>query len=160
MQLPKSSYYYKPKPKPSDKQIRARIEDLCLQYPKYGYRRITKQLHREGTIVNHKRVARIMRENGWSCRPAKKKWVRTTNSKHGYRIYPNLVKDLKVDAINQVWVADITFVATWQGFVHVAFVIDVFARYIVGGESAGRCAQTWYWMRWSRLYGPVATPRA
>jgi transposase InsO family protein len=64
MQLPKSSYYYKPKQKPSEKELKACIEDLCLQYPKYGYRRITRQLHREGTIVNHKRVTGIMRENG------------------------------------------------------------------------------------------------
>ena len=132
MQLSKSSYYYKPRQKPSEAELKARIEDLCLQYPKYGYRRITKQLHREGTIVNHKRVARIMRENGWSCRPAKKKWVRTTDSKHGYRVYPNLVKDLKVDDINQVWVADITYIHILVCFIYLAVIMDVFSRKVIG----------------------------
>jgi transposase InsO family protein len=132
MQLPKSSYYYKPKPKPTENRLMARIEDLCLQYPRYGYRRITRQLHREGDIVNHKRVARIMRENGWSCRPAKKKWVRTTDSKHGHRIYPNLVNDLKIDDINQVWVADITYIHILICFIYLAVIMDVFSRKVIG----------------------------
>ena len=121
MQLPKRSYYYKPKQKPSESTLKARIEDLCLQYPNYGYRRITKHLHREGTIVNHKKIARIMRENDWSCRPRKRKWVRTTDSNHNYRIYPNLIKDLQVDGINQVWVADITYSAPRLGICRGAY---------------------------------------
>ena len=64
MELPRRSYYYKPKNNCSDGALEARIGDLCLEFPRYGYRRVTKQLHREGWMVNHKRVARIMRENG------------------------------------------------------------------------------------------------
>lgn len=132
MQIPKRSYYYKSKQKPSESALKARIEDLCLQFPNYGYRRITKQLHREGTIVNHKKIARIMRENGWSCRQRKRKWVRTTDSNHSYRIYPNLIKDLQVDGINQVWVADITYIHILVCFIYLAVIMDVFSRKIIG----------------------------
>jgi len=87
MELPRSTYYYASKNTPPEKALIDRIGDLCLEFPRYGYRRVTKQLHREGWIVNRKKVARIMRENGWSCRPRKKKWVTTTNSNHDLRIY-------------------------------------------------------------------------
>ena len=109
MQLPRRSHYYKAKEKLSDEALEARIGDICLEFSGYGYRRVTKQLHREGRIVNHKKVARIMREKGWLCRSRKKRWITTTNSKHGFEIYPNLIKGLKISAINQVWVADITY---------------------------------------------------
>lgn len=108
MQLPLRSYYYQPKRKAVDPALKARIEDICLEFPKYGYRRVTKQLHREGVIVNYKKIARIMKENGLNCHPHSRKWIRTTDSKHGYRIYPNLIADGTVKRINQVWVADIT----------------------------------------------------
>jgi transposase InsO family protein len=91
------------------------MEQICLEYPRYGYRRVTKQLQREGWIINHKKVARIMREKGWSCRPRKRKWVSTTDSNHNFRVYPNLIKDRTVDGINQVWVADITYSAPRLG---------------------------------------------
>jgi transposase InsO family protein len=132
MQIPKRTYHYQPKRKPLEKALKARIEDLCLQYPKYGYRRVTKQLHREGITVNHKKVARIMRENGWSCRPTKKKWICTTDSKHSYRIYPNLIKDLTVDGINQLWVADITYIHILVCFIYLAVIMDVFSRKAIG----------------------------
>ena len=84
MKLPRRTYYYKPKKKPSDKVLMTRMEQICLEYPRYGYRRVTKQLQREGWIVNHKKVARIMREKGWSCRPHKRKWISTTDSNHKF----------------------------------------------------------------------------
>jgi len=64
MKLPLRSYYYKTKEKRSDEVLKARISDICLEFPRYGYRRVTKQLQREGWIVNHKKVLRIMREKG------------------------------------------------------------------------------------------------
>ena len=108
MQLPRRSFYYKPKNNPSDGALLTRIGDICMEFPGYGYRRVTKQLQREGWIVNHKRVARIMRENRWSCRPRKERWVIATNSNHGLRTYPNLIKGLTISYVNQLWVADIT----------------------------------------------------
>ena len=72
--------------------IRDRIEGIACEYPRYGYRRITKQLHREGFVVNHKKVLRIMRESSLLC-SVKRKWIKTTDSRHQYRRYPNLIKD-------------------------------------------------------------------
>ena len=69
MILPQRSYYYKEKEKSSDNAMESRIGDICLEFSGYGYRRVTKQLHREGWRVNHKKVFRIMREKGWTCRP-------------------------------------------------------------------------------------------
>ena len=107
MNIPRRSFYHRRKGKSPDKVLESRIGDICLEFSGYGYRRVTRQLHREGWRVNHKKVARIMREKGLQCRP-RKKWVRTTDSNHGSRIYPNLVRDIKISAINQVWVADIS----------------------------------------------------
>ena len=132
MQLPRRSYYYKSKEKPSDKALEARMADICLELPGYGYRRVTKQLHREGWIVNHKKVARIMRDKGWSCRSRKKKWITTTNSNHGFKIYPSLIKGLKIKAVNQLWVADITYIHILVCFVYLAVIVDVFSRKAVG----------------------------
>jgi len=132
MNLPRRTYYYAPKHTPSEEVLIDRIGDLCLEFPRYGYRRVTKQLHREGWIINHKRVARIMREKGWSCHPRKKKWVTTTNSAHGFRIYPNLIQGLKVSTINQLWVADITYIRILTCFVYLAVILDAFSRKAIG----------------------------
>jgi transposase InsO family protein len=109
MNLPRRSFYHKEKKEAPDKDLESRIGDICLEFSGYGYRRVTKQLHREGWRVNHKKVARIMREKGLQYR-SQKKWIRTTDSNHGFRIYPNLVRDIKISAINQLWVADITYI--------------------------------------------------
>jgi len=69
MKLPRRSYYYTAKGEDPDKKLEARINDICLEFPRYGYRRVTKQLYREGWTVNHKKVYRIMREKGWLILP-------------------------------------------------------------------------------------------
>jgi putative transposase len=107
-----TKHYYTQKNRPPPGALEARIGDLCLEFPHYGYRRVTKQLHREGWIINHKKVARIMREKGWSCRPRKKKWVTTTRSDHGLPVYPNLIAGLTLADLNQLWVADLTYLRT------------------------------------------------
>jgi len=132
MQLPRRTYYYKPKRKLSDEALIDRMGDICLEFPRYGYRRVTKQLHREGWIVNHKKVARIMREKHWSCRPRRRKWVTTTHSNHGLPIYPNLIKDLAISALNQLWVADITYIRILTCFVYLAVILDAFSRKAIG----------------------------
>jgi putative transposase len=132
MNLPRRTYYYEPKHTPSGEALIERIGDLCLEFPGYGYRRVTKQLNREGLIVNHKKVARIMRENNWSCRPRRRKWVTTTNSNHGLPIYPNLITDLTIRSVNQLWVADITYIRILTCFVYLAVILDVFSRKAIG----------------------------
>jgi putative transposase len=109
MNLPRSSYYYKPKEKrPDDPSLLKRIEELVEEFNGYGYRRITAQLHREGFRVNHKKVLRLMRERELLSKP-RRRWVRTTDSAHGYKIYPNLLPEGPVTAPNQVWIADLTY---------------------------------------------------
>jgi putative transposase len=136
MSIARSSYYHTPKEQPLWKQkqeadIRDRIEHIVCEFPGYGYRRVTKQLHREGCVVNHKRVLRIMRESSLLC-AVKRSYKRTTNSQHPYPRYPNLVKNLVVTALNQVWVADITYIRILTTFVYLAVILDSFSRKVVG----------------------------
>ena len=128
MKLSRRTYYYKPKNKPSNQALIAHMEQIFLDFPRYGYRRVTKQLQREGWIINHKKVARIMREKSWSCRPRKRKWICTTDSNHNFRIYPNLIQDLTAHGINQLWVADITSIHLLVCFVYLAVILDVYSR--------------------------------
>jgi len=116
MELPRRTYYA-PKHEASEKTLIDRIADFCLEFPRYRYRRVTEQLHREGWIINHKKVAGIMRENNWSCRPRKKSWIVTTDSSYGRSIYPNLIADLTPSKVNQLWVADITSIRILTCFV-------------------------------------------
>ena len=95
--------------------LRDRIEQVVEEYPRYGYRRVTHHLRREGFKVNHKRVSRIMREESLQCQ-VKRHWVKTTDSDHPYRVYPNLLKGLRATRPNQAWVADITYIRILTGF--------------------------------------------
>jgi transposase InsO family protein len=108
-----------------------RIESIVLAFPGYGYRRVAAQLQRDGVLVNHKRVLSVMRKESLLCR-GRKRWVSTTDSDHGLSVYPNLIKDLTVTALNQVWQADITYVRLPTGFCYVAAVLDACSRRIIG----------------------------
>jgi putative transposase len=133
--LPRSTYYYPPRNREEklkqDADLRDRIEQIVLDFPGYGYRRVTRQLHREGIRVNHKRVLRIMRQEGLLCRK-KRRFAVTTDSRHSFRIYPNLVKDIRLTSVNQVWIADITYIRLLYEFVYLAAILDAFSRKVVG----------------------------
>lgn len=142
MKLPTSSFYYLPRYESvEDKQKRAdligRIEAICLEFPRYGYRRVTAQLKRENLFVNHKRVLRLMRESDLLCR-VKRRWVNTTDSRHGFPRYPDLVKDVAVSSLNQVWLADITYIRIRTGFVYLAAILDAFSRRVIGYANSHR----------------------
>jgi transposase InsO family protein len=107
------------------------IQRLALEFPSYGYRRITAQLQREGWTVNHKRVLRLMHEDNLLCL-RKRRFVVTTNSDHGLPVYPNLVPTLTVTAINQLWQSDITYVRLRHEFIYLAVVLDGFSRRCIG----------------------------
>jgi len=111
--------------------LRDRIEGTCLEFPRYGYRRVTHQLQREGWWVNRKTVLGLMRENDLLCR-VRRKWTRTTDSDHPYRAYPNLIRDLEITGLNQLWLADITYIRTLTGFVYLAVILDAYSRKAVG----------------------------
>ena len=108
MNLPRSTYYYKSKDKPDEEQsFTDRIEAVIEEFFGYGYHRVTRELHRRGFRDNHKKVLRIMKQQGLTRKP-KRRWVHTTDSNHSHRIYPNLAQNLLVTGPNQALVADIT----------------------------------------------------
>ncbi len=134
MNLPRSSFYYKPRPwelSPEDQALEKRIEEITEEFPKAGYRKVTRQLHREGNLVNHKKVHRIMREKGLLVKESRR-FVKTTDSNHAYPVYPNLIKNLTVTRLNQVWVADITYIRIATAFVYLAVILDLCSRKAIG----------------------------
>jgi transposase InsO family protein len=141
LNMARSSYYYKEgvnlQKQKEEADLRDRIEEIVVEYERYGYRRVTAALQREGLKVNHKRVQRIMREEDLICK-IKKRWVVTTDSNHPYRVYPNLMKDAKITGVNQALVADITYIRILTAFVYLAVILDVFSRKVVGWALSRR----------------------
>lgn len=135
MEISRSTYYYKPKTKlekqKHDADIADAIEDICFNFPSYGYRRVTAALKRAKMLINHKKVSKIMKNMGLQCRKAKR-FAATTNSNHDLTTYPNLAKDATVDRIDKLWCADITYIRILTGFVYLAAIIDAFSTKIVG----------------------------
>jgi len=113
--------------------IREEIQNIVIQFPGYGYRRVTIELQNRGYSVKEKIVRKFMKEDNLLC--VKRRFrLRTTDSNHGERIYPNLARDLKVTCINHLWVADITYIQLMKEFVFLAVIIDVFSRRCIGWE--------------------------
>jgi transposase InsO family protein len=112
-------------------ELRDELQKIAIESPAYGYRRITAGLRRRGFDVNHKRVLRMMREDNLLC-VRRRKFVVTTDSRHHLPIYPNLAKHLTPSAINQLWVADITYIRLRTEFVYLAVVLDAFSRRVIG----------------------------
>ncbi|HPM11714.1 IS3 family transposase [Mesotoga prima] len=132
MSLPRSTYYHLSKNHSGDdSELITQIEAIIEEFPGYGYRRVTCELHRRGIPVNHKKVLRIMRQRGL-LRKTKRRWIKTTDSNHSQRIYPNRTENLVVTAPNQVWAADITYIGIRKGFVYLAVILDLFARRAIG----------------------------
>jgi transposase InsO family protein len=119
-------------PAEEEMEVRSVIQQIALEHRRrYGYRRITAELHRRGMQINHKRVVRIMREdNLLGMQP--KRFVVTTNSNHKLEVYLNLAGRMKLTAINQLWVADITYIRLKAEFVYLAVILDGFSRKVVG----------------------------
>ena len=142
MKLAKSSFYYRPKAKglermEAEADLRDRIEAICLEFPRYGYRRVAHQLKHEGKLVNHKKVLRLMRETDLLCR-VNRKWIATTNSEHQFPIYPNLIGGMAVSRLNQAWIADITYIRIRTGFVFLAAILDAYSRKVIGYAMSRR----------------------
>ncbi len=131
-----SRSWYRERPGPEEKaardvELRDAIERIVLEFPGYGYRRVTKELHRRGWTVNHKKVLRVMRKESLLCQ-LKRHFKPTTDSTHSFGRYPNLVKEATVNAPDVVWSADITYVRLPQSFCYLASIIDDYSRYCVG----------------------------
>ena len=120
MKLARSTYYYRSRRMAAEKKaLGDRVEALCAEFSRDGYRRITRQLHAEGMIVNHKAVARLMRQHSLQVRPLRK-FVRTTDSDHDGPIFPHLAHGFRPSGPNQLWVGDIMYIRIAAGFVYLA----------------------------------------
>jgi putative transposase len=115
-----------------DMDVRSTIQAIAIEHRRrYGYRRITAELRRRGMVVNHKRVARIMRkDNLLAVQP--RAFVVTTDTAHDFEVFLNLAKRMTVTGINQLWVADITYIRLQREFVYLAVILDAFSRKVVG----------------------------
>jgi putative transposase len=114
----------------AEAQLRQTIHQIALT-TRYGYRPMTAELHRRGLAVNHKRVLRLMREEQLLCRP-RHGFVVTPNSAHALPVFPNLTRDLVLTRMDQLWVADITYIRLPREFVYLAVVLDAFSRRVIG----------------------------
>jgi putative transposase len=131
MGVARSSYYAVWSGAPDQTAIVAEIRAICATFPAYGYRRVSAELRHRGLVVNAKKVRRILREQALNPRIRRRR-IATTMSDHGGPIFPNLARGFEVHGPDQLWVADITFVAIATGFVYLAVVLDAWSRRVVG----------------------------
>jgi putative transposase len=118
-----------------DIQRRAQIQAIALEMRSYGYRPITKELRRRGVVINSKVVLRLLRADNLLCL-RRRAFVITTDSKHRFTVYPNLARDLVLTNINQLWVADITYIRLPRAFIYLAAVLDAYSRRCIGWALA------------------------
>ena len=112
--------------------LRDEIQRIAVEWPCYGWRRVHAELWRRGWVVNHKPVRRIMRQDNLLCIRRRKFVVATTDSKHDRPVYPNLAKGMKLTGINQLWIADITYIRLETEFIYLAVVLDAYSRRVIG----------------------------
>jgi putative transposase len=137
--LSRASYYRWLSPRsdsPVEMELRDAMQKIALEFPSYGYRRITAEMQRRGWEVNHKRILRLMRADNLLC-IRHKGFVVTTDSRHDLPIYPNLASGYTPAGINQLWVADITYIRLRREFIYLAVILDAYSRRVIGW-SLGR----------------------
>lgn len=132
--LPRSSYYYQAHERAvalTDCELEELIGTVQDELPGYGYRRVTQELRRRGHLINHKRIARVMRTKGMGIKP-RRRHVRTTDSKHDNPVFPNLYQNVIPAEPNRVWVGDFTYIRIASGFCYLAAILDACSRKVVG----------------------------
>lgn len=131
MGLSRSTYYDKSSSPADDTEIVATMITIFDEFEAYGYRRVGAELRHRGIVVNSKKVRRLMREHDLQPK-RRRRFVATTDSNHDNPVYPDLVWGRTVDGPNQIWVADITYIAIATGFVYMAAILDAWSRRVVG----------------------------
>ena len=131
MGLPRSAYYDLPAERVDDVEIVSRMQTICDEFESYGYRRVGAELRHQGLVVNAKKIRRLMREHDLQPK-RRRRYVATTDSAHDNPIFPNLARDMVADGPNQLWVADLTYIAIATDFVYLAAILDAWSRKIVG----------------------------
>jgi transposase InsO family protein len=112
-------------------ELRDMIQRIALEWPSYGYRRVTHELSRQGKLANNKLVLRLMREDNLLCL-RKHHFVRTTDSRHTLPVYPNLASQMTLTSIDELWIADITYIRLLREFIYLAVVLDAFSKRCIG----------------------------
>ena len=112
-------------------ELRDALQRMALEFPSYGWPRMTKELQRRGWAVNHKRVYRLMREDHLLCL-RRRQFVVTTDAGHDLPVYPNLAREMILTGLDQLWVADITYIRLLAEFVYLAVILDAFSRRVIG----------------------------
>lgn len=134
IKLPRSTYYYRSTQSAlglTDIRLVELIGDIQDELPGYGYRRVTRELNARGHVVNHKRVARIMKEQSLGIKP-KKRYVKGGSKEVDHAVFPNLYRNVIPTLPDRVWVADITFIRIASSFVFLAAILDACSRKVVG----------------------------
>ncbi len=135
-----STYYSDPKVSRAEKEeadARGKIEQIRVEFPRAGYRPLLHHLKRSGINIGETRLRRILRESGLFIRP-KKKFVKTTQSDHDCLTHPNLIQEMSIDGVNQVWAGDITYIRIENGFVFLAVLLDLYSRKVIGWSISKR----------------------
>jgi putative transposase len=133
-QVSRSGFYRSRRRQPAtdgDVKLRDAMQRVALEFPSYGWPRMTPELRRRGWVVNHKRVYRMMREDNLLCL-RRRKFVRTSDSAHPFPVYPNLARGMAVTHLDQLWVADITYIRLRAEFVYLAVILDACSRRVIG----------------------------
>jgi transposase InsO family protein len=133
-QVSRAGFYrwqHAPPPEDADLDLGDEIQRVALEFPCYGWRRVTAELRRRGWTVNHKRVRRILREDNLLCL-RRRKFIVTTDSNHDLPVFPNLTGEVVLTGLDQLWVADITYIRLAVEFVYLAVILDAFSRRVIG----------------------------
>ncbi len=136
MGLGMSTYYSDPKigaatKEERDADLRGKIEQIRVEFPRAGYRPMLHYLRRSGIRIGETKLRRIIKQFELQIRP-KRKFIKTTDSNHPHNIHPNLIQGMLLDGINQVWASDITYIRIENGFVFLAVILDLFSRKVIG----------------------------
>jgi putative transposase len=134
IELPRSTYYYRSigqAQRMPEARLIELIGEIQDEFTGYGYRRVTRELHKRGHVVNHKRIARVMKAHGLGIKP-RRRFVRTTDSNHDSPVFPNLYRNVVPTKPDRVWVADITYIRIANGFCFLAAILDACSRKVVG----------------------------
>jgi hypothetical protein len=148
-------------PDEEEMAVRDAIQRIYLEHRRhYGYRRITAELHHRGMLVNRKRVARLMQQDNLVAVTNRKYVVPTTDSRHDFEVYLNLAARMEVTAVNQLWVADITYIRLLREFVFLAVILDAYSRWWWAGAWLGACTASWRKPRYNRRLSCVGRSQA
>jgi transposase InsO family protein len=138
MRLAMSTYYRDPKISRSEQEerdadIRGKIEQLRVTFPRTGYRMLLGHLKRSGVVIGERKLRKVIAKFDLQLKP-KKRFVNTTDSNHSFEVHPNLIEEMTIDNVNQVWAADITYIRIENGFVYLAVIIDLYSRKVIGWQ--------------------------